>query len=116
MGSGRATISSKLVRSDCDVVAGASAASYVMAGPITQVPTNMPTAIAAIAAMSGSDRNVAVCSRWCGKRMRFSEKGNARCGVAFRGSRKIIARKRRLDLRRDLFQTDHARELADFAL
>ena len=45
----------------------------VMAGPITQVPTNMPIATAAMAAISGSDRNVAVCSRWLGKRMRVSE-------------------------------------------
>ena len=51
----------------------ASARSWVMAGPITQVPTNMPTAIAAIAAMQRLGPEVDACSRWRGKRMGVSE-------------------------------------------
>ena len=46
--------------------------------------------------------------------MGISEEENARCGAVFPGPRNIIAP--RLDLRRDLFEPDHARELAHFAL
>ncbi len=55
-------MSSNVARS-CFAAAGASAPSCVMAGPITQVPTNMPIATAAMAAMTGSDRNVEALSR-----------------------------------------------------
>src|SRR5215207_9149946 len=73
----------------CEVCAGTSDLSRVIAGPITQVPTNIPTAIAAIAARTGSDRNVDACSRWLGIRMRVSEYGNVRPGGAFLRARKL---------------------------
>ena len=55
-------MASKLVRS-CAAWGGVSSVSWVMAGPSSQAPTNMPIATAAIAAISGSARNVDTCSR-----------------------------------------------------